>query len=61
MRITLRQKETMQQYEVVDFIEVGSQENCSWAPLVLLLNFLFFLIFPSPQACSRGTGVFELI
>ena len=60
VRITLKQKKTMQ-HGVVAFIEVGSQENYFWAPPVLLLNFLFFLIFPSSLAGSEGTSVFELV
>ena len=54
----------MQQHGVVDFIGVGSQENYSWAPPILLFNFLFFLIFPSLLAGSGEPAFlnsFELI
>ena len=54
MRITLRQKKTMQQHGVVALIEVGSQENCSWALPILLLNFSFFFFFSLPLSLRGG-------
>ena len=57
VRITLRQKETMQQHGLVALIEVGSQENYCWALPILLLNFSFFFFFPPPKP-ARGEPAF---
>ena len=53
--ITLREKQTM--YGVVALIELGSQENCSWAPPIFLFNFYFSLFFPPPSQ-ARGEPAF---